>query len=501
MIVMKFGGSSLESPEAVRRICAIVHSHHHRTPVIVVSAIGKTTDRLAEMAAEAAKGHGFAARQLLSQLQDVHFDFASELLDASRLQTTEQSFRKLFRELYGFIHDLSQEGCLLTPEISDSILSFGERLSSELIAAALLESGLAAQHVDARAFLITDTRFGEAAPHYWETFARIRRAFPLMLRDSTPVLGGFIAAAEDGRTTTLGRGGSDYTASLIGAALNADEIQIWTDVDGMLTCDPRVYSGGYRLRQISYQEASAMAFAGAKVLHPQTVLPAVRQRIPLVIRNSRRPHIPGTRIVPAVAECDNPVKGLAVMQNLLLLAIRGGEDANSATTSATLQDFFNRKNLGAAFVKPHNGLVYVGFPSTLRLDQIETELNGCILGCIQGQALTNYCLVTLIGCGIGGNRFIADKAAAVCKGISMIDLNGGQPGASLSFAVPQQHCRQACELLHQEFFSKVDPDNFAPVPTPRESYQAQDNSSLIPGMPRAATYVPRKTQTLSPART
>lgn len=496
MIVMKFGGSSLESPEAIRRVCGIVHSHHHRTPVVVVSAIGKTTDRLIEMAAEAAKGHGFAARQLLSQLQDLHFEFASELLDANQLETTEQSFRKLFRELYGFIHDLSQEGCSLTPEISDSILSFGERLSSELLAAALIDAGVAAQHVDARAFIVSDSHFGEAAPHCWETFARIRRAFPLMLRDATPVLGGFIAAAEDGRTTTLGRGGSDYTASLVGAALNADEIQIWTDVDGMLTCDPRVCSDGYRLRQISYQEASAMASAGAKVLHPQTVLPAVRQRIPLVIRNSRRPHVPGTRIVPAVTQCDNAVKGIAVMQNLLLLAIRGGEGVDASATSTTLQEFFNRKKFGAAFVKPQNGLVYAGFPSTLRLDQIESELTGSVPGCIQGQALTNYCVITLIGSGIGGNRAIVDRATAVCKRMSMVDLNGDQPGPSLSFAVPQQHCHQACELLHREFFSKVDPDNFAPVPNPRESHQGHNNSSS----PAEGSYVPRKTKALTPAR-
>ena len=459
MIVMKLGGSSLESPEAIRRACGIIHSHLQRRPIVVVSALGKTTDHLIDLAGEASLGRGYAARKLLNEIQDLHFGLAAELIAPARRENVEQRFRKAFRELFGLIHDLSEDGRILTAEVLDTIASYGERLSSELVAAALPEAGVPAVHLEARELIVTDEHFGAAVPFYWETYARVRREIAQMPDNCVAVLGGFIGATEDGRTTTLGRGGSDLTASLAGAAVCADEIQIWTDVDGMLTCDPRVYGGVHRLRQISYAEAATMAAAGAKVLHPDTMQPAIRQQIPLVIRNSHRPHCEGTRIVPAAAPAVSLVKSIAVIQNLLLLAIRPPVKQNTAGTPDTVKDYLQRRTVGAVFIKRTADLIYAAFPNTSPVKKIEMDLDGCV----EGRVLMNYSVITLVGTGVERDRTIVSRIEAALKGMELIEFHSGEASNGVSFALPQRQSRRACELLHREFFSTLDESLFAPA--------------------------------------
>jgi aspartate kinase len=268
-----------------------------------------------------------------------------------------------------------------------------------------------------------------------------------------------------------------------------EEIQIWTDVDGLLTCDPRVFSGGYRLRQVSYVEASTMAASGAKVLHPDSVTPAVRQQIPLVVRNSRRPHADGTWIVPAVAPSENIVKGIAVIQNLLLLAIRPPNLPDSASMPDALQDFLQRRSVGAAFVKRTTDLIYAGFQNVPLMRKIEMELKGCV----EGRVLTNYALITLIGTGAGGDRTIVNRAAAALKGMDPIEFHIESAGNCVSLAVPQRQSGRACELLHREFFSKVDANFFAPAfvePAPSKLDRAGTVDPLV-------AYAIRKTRILT----
>jgi aspartate kinase len=301
MIVMKFGGSSVESPDAIARLAGIVQAERSRNPVIVVSALGKTTDRLLEFAQEAKHGGRYVASKILDELQEYHFEIASRVAGGPSLDWLERSLQRSFRDLRVMLFEIAEEGRELTPALQDEILSFGERMASEVVTAALQTAGIPSVHLDARQLILTDNCHTNAKPLYWESYAKLRRAIP-PLGDAPPagnrvvVLGGFIASSESGATTTLGRGGSDLTASIVGAGIGADEIQIWTDVDGMLTCDPRVLAGGYRLKAISFEEAAALARCGAKVLHPETIPPALRQRIPIVIRNSRRPELEGTRI-------------------------------------------------------------------------------------------------------------------------------------------------------------------------------------------------------------
>lgn len=268
MIVMKFGGTSVESSDAIARLVGTVKSHLAQRPVVVVSAPGKTTNRLLEFAEHARRGELYLGSKCLNELQDYHFEVAGQVADGEALHRLETSLQRSFRDLRVILSEVTDEGRKVTPALLDEIASFGERMSSEIVAAALESGGVPSVHLDARQMILTDSRHTNATPLYWESYANLRRVIPYLSDGRVPVMGGFIGSTKDGVTTTLGRGGSDLTASIVGAGIGADEIQIWTDVDGMLTCDPRVFQEGYCLRALSYQEAAALAGAGAKVLHP-----------------------------------------------------------------------------------------------------------------------------------------------------------------------------------------------------------------------------------------
>jgi aspartate kinase len=359
MVVMKFGGTSVESSDAIARLVGTVNSQIARRPVVVVSALGRTTNRLLEFAEHARRGELYLGSKCLNELQDYHFDVAAQVANGEALHQLEASLQRSFRDLRVTLSEVVDEGREITPALLDEIASFGERMSSELVAAALDCGGLPSIHLDARQFILTNDRHTHATPLYWESYAKFRRVIPYLRDGRVVVMGGFIGSTKDGVTTTLGRGGSDLTASIVGAGISADEIQIWTDVDGMLTCDPRVFQGGYRLRSLSYQEAAALAGSGAKVLHPDTVTPAVRQRIPLVIRNSRRPAVEGTRITPVVPPCSNPVKAIACKPDLTVLEIRPKDECDPAELAAALGEMCGRYGMPAEFLCLNEGTIFL----------------------------------------------------------------------------------------------------------------------------------------------
>ena len=313
---MKFGGTSVESASAIQRVAAIVKANLAACPVVVVSAIGKSTNRLLHAAECAAQGEGNAAWRKLLGLEADHLQIAAKLG-----LSVDRDLERLFNEVRSDILEVASLRTL-TPAMWDRIASFGERLSSLIVTAALTKAGVPARHFDARTLIVTDGHHTAAAPLTIETYAKVRRAIPCPGGKLVPVLGGFIAATEEGTPTTLGRGGSDLTASLIGAAINAEEVEIWTDVDGMLTCDPRIAPCGKCLRSLSYAEAEQMARFGAKVLHPDTVVPARKQRVPVSIRNSHNPLHPGT-MIQDYADCTGRVKSIASLADEGILCLVG----------------------------------------------------------------------------------------------------------------------------------------------------------------------------------
>ena len=320
MIVMKFGGSSVESAAAITRVAGIVRAREERHPVVVVSAMGKTTNKLLAIAAAAIGGKREEYIRQLHDLRDYHSREARQIVPLSDRADLDRFLDEHFQELTELVKGLAVLG-ELTPRSIDAISSYGERLSSYIVTLAFRHFGMKTEHVDSRDVLVTDRRHTQAAPNFPETYARLKKTIPPVAADSVVVMGGFIASTEDGVTTTLGRGGSDYTAAIVGAGIDAEEIQIWTDVDGMLTADPTILSGGHRVKTISFAEAAELAYFGAKVLHPATVVPAIEKNIPVLILNSRRPDVPGTRITAESVHCDNVVKSIACKRKITTVNI------------------------------------------------------------------------------------------------------------------------------------------------------------------------------------
>jgi aspartate kinase len=311
MRVLKFGGTSVADAEAIERLVAIVRresgedaevSARTGSPAglaLVVSALGGATDCLLAIADHAQDGRQEQAIELVESLRTRHLAIVRAVADAGRTGELCEEIDEQFERLCAVVRSLSvlRE---LAPRSLDAVAAIGELLSSRIVAAALSAQGVPAQWIDPRHLIVTDNTFTSAAPLMPDTFDRLAGTLAPVLADGRlPVTGGFVAATPDGITTTLGRGGSDYSASIVGAGIGADEIQIWTDVDGMLTADPRIFPEPQLVPQLSFAEAAELAYFGAKVLHPKTIQPALSRAIPVRILNSRRPEAGGTRITAA----------------------------------------------------------------------------------------------------------------------------------------------------------------------------------------------------------
>src|SRR5262252_9694436 len=297
MIVMKFGGTSVEDAAAIRCLVSIVRRQSHRRPVVVVSAMGRTTNGLLDCARTASAGDMRTAQSSLDEIAAHHFKTADQLAPQQEIQSLREALGERFIALRSTLEEIGQTG-RVTPRLSDAVSSNGELLSSLIVAAALRADGMKGVWVDVRPMMRTNDDFTRAAPQYDIANPKLKEGFTAALAGGgVPVTQGFIGSTADGVTTTIGRGGSDYSASIIGAAVGAEEIQIWTDVDGIMTTEPRVAPEAAKVKVISFAEASELAYFGAKVLHPSTLLPAMAAGIPARVCNSRRPDTPGTSIV------------------------------------------------------------------------------------------------------------------------------------------------------------------------------------------------------------
>ncbi len=299
MIVLKFGGTSLESADAIERMESIVRSRLPRQPVVVVSALGKSTDNLLALGAEMATGCRQQSLERFVWLKDYHSRVAARLVREQDQQRLDEFLESHFCELQGLLDGLCESG-EFTPQAKDALSSFGERLSSVIVAIALRKSGISTMHFDSRRLVRTDKQHLQATPLLKETYANVREAVGSVGGGVVPVLGGFIASSSDGVTTTLGRNSSNLTAVLVAAALDAKEVEIWTDVDGIFLHDPRAVCDQYPIEELSFDDALELAHRGAKVLHAGAVLLAHEEGITISIRNSRKRELPGTRIVSEV---------------------------------------------------------------------------------------------------------------------------------------------------------------------------------------------------------
>jgi aspartate kinase len=448
MIVMKFGGSSLESAKAIQRVASIVRDHLERQPAVVVSAMGKTTDRLLAIARFSATGNRQAAQRELTALRRFHLMEAAYLVRAAQAIWLDNQIGRIFDELDQVLCEVSQSGSL-TPQLSDAVLSFGERLSSVIVTAAFRQTGIDAVHLDARSAIVTDGRHTQAQPLLIETNALLRRK---VSREQVTVMGGFIGATEEGVTTTLGRGGSDYTAAIVGAALAVDEIQIWTDVDGMLTCDPRVVSSAHCLRSISYAEAEQLAKAGAKVLHPATVLPAVRQGIPIAIRNSRNPQAAGTRIVRE-SPCDGAVMSIACRTGIALLQLVPRNTPVTADFGNEIWDAFQKAEVGFELIATSRKELSVVVDETSLTPAFLNRLRTLAEVEVQG----DRALLTLVGQNVSRNPSNLARASQQLRQTPGGAIMGWCSDSRFAYVLAAEALNAAAEALHREFFGQPDP--------------------------------------------
>jgi bifunctional aspartokinase / homoserine dehydrogenase 1 len=323
MIVLKFGGTSVGSPDNIRQLLYILKDNYAAGTqfTVVFSAFSKVTDALLAMARSAASGQ-MDWKEAHAQLKQRHLDAIQELIqDAEKREQAEQQIENHFEALADILH-----GIYLVQEVSDRsidiVASFGERNSTAIIALAMAQIGIPTAYCDARNIIRTDDQFTAAKVDMTETFQLIKAHYAQ--KPTVQAVTGFIGSTETGLTTTLGRGGSDYTAAIIGAALDAERIEIWTDVDGVLSADPRKVKKAFTQKEMTYREAMEMSHFGAKVIYPPTIQPAMVRNIPLVIRNTFHPEFAGTWITNEVKPSDQPVKGISSISQITLLTLQGG---------------------------------------------------------------------------------------------------------------------------------------------------------------------------------
>lgn len=437
MIVMKFGGTSVESREAIARLRSIVEARRDRHPVVVVSAMGKTTNKLLAMAEEAVKGSRDRALELCAELKAYHEKEAGP----------HPAIEPHFAELAELLKGLSVLG-EMTPRSIDAISSYGERLSSILVA-----NALGAVHADSRDYIVTDDRHSQAAPLYGPTFERLKK----LPRGQIVVMGGFIGSTKDGITSTLGRGGSDFSAAIIGAGIGAEEIQIWTDVDGMLTSDPRIISGGKRVKTISFAEAAELAYFGAKVLHPSTVVPAIEKNIPVLILNSRRPDVEGTRIVAESVPCKNVAKSIACKTGITVVNIQSTRMLMAHGFLRRIFEAFDKHQTPVDMVATSEVSVSLTIDNPTRLSAILEELRQFA----EVQSENGQAIVCLVGDNIRQTPGVANRLFRALSKVNVRMISQGASKLNMSVVVAESDLRPAVESLHEEFFSDLDPTVFA----------------------------------------
>ena len=487
---MKFGGTSVEDATAFERVVALVRAARVSRPVVVVSAMSRFTDALLAAFGRAAGGAGAGALEHLEEHFARHTEALRALLadlpirreadDALSelggvLARAREEIGRAFaeaaladlegvlacaREQLGRAFADAAKGARPLSLLQDLVVSYGEQLSSWLLARALDARGLKARQVDSRRCVITDDEHGRATPLKEETDRHTREQLePLIEEGVVPVLGGFIASsAATGETTTLGRGGSDYTAGLVGAALRSKEIQIWTDVSGVLTADPRVVPEARTIPRLSYAEAAELAYFGAKVLHPKTILPAVVRNVPVRICNSRAPRSPDTVVYFDAEMTPRTVKAIAHKTGVLIVHITSARMLGAYGFLRAIFEVFERHRTAVDIVTTSEVSVSLSLEDPASLDAITEDLKHIAAVHVE----PNRAIVCIVGEGLRTTPGIAGRVFSTIKDINVLLISQGASSINLTFVVDESHAERAVRQLHEAFFEQ----------NTRELYQA-----------------------------
>jgi aspartate kinase len=449
MIVMKFGGTSVGSAERIRALGDRVRERLSRKPVVVVSALSRVTDGLVR-GAHLALARDSDYETLLGELQERHRHAVAELVPRGPAQDrlihhVDHAIGEL-RGLYSGVYNLAE----LTPRTLDAISGIGERLSFEIVAASLQAQGIPAQGVDARGVIVTDETFGRATPLLEETRVAAERAVrPLVEAGTVPVLPGFVGSTRKGVSSTLGRGGSDWSAAVVGAVLAAEEIQIWTDVDGIMTVDPRAVPAARVIPEVSFEEAAELAYFGAKVLHPATIKPAVERGIPVRILNSMNPDAPGTLIGRRLAadEAARPT-AIAFKKRIAVINISQPRMLMAYGFVARVFEVFDRQRTPVDLIATSEVSISLTVDDAERVTDVEQELAS--LG--EVQVLRDMAIVSVVGRGFVRQAGLAGRIFHSLRDVNVVMISFGASDVNLSMVVREVDAERAVRLLHAEFF-------------------------------------------------
>jgi aspartate kinase len=458
LVVMKFGGTSVEDAVAIRRTADIVAGRIGRglQPIVIVSAMARVTDQLLNAAAAAGRGDKTSALSASIALRARHHQAAADLIPATALAPMTALIDEHFDALDELLRGLAAVG-EVTPRTTDIVASYGERLSSPMVAAAFAARGIDAAHVDARDCIITDAQHMKAIPQDDLIAERLRKhVLPLAQAGKTAVLGGFIGSTPEGVTTTLGRGGSDFTAALIGGGLHAESIEIWTDVNGIMTTDPRICADALRVRTISFDEASELAYFGAKVLHPATILPAVEKNIPVLVLNSRDAQNEGTRITALAPHCRSPFKSIAAKKRLTIIDIVANRMLMSHGYLKAVFEVFDRHKCSVDMVSTSEVSVSLTVDSNERLPEIAADLRKFADVKYEGRKA----LICMVGENIRGQNGIAAQVFGALTHINLRMISQGASEINMSFMIEEDDVEEAIRSLHSVFFADPDPTIF-----------------------------------------
>lgn len=446
---MKFGGTSVGSAQRIEDLTNIVSSYKDQQPIVVVSAMSGITNLLIEASEKAALGEYNAFYRCMDEVTQKHLQCLENLFDKNRemlkpLNEYVLSHIKEVRNLLEGVATLKE----LTPRTSDLINSYGERISSYIVANALIAKGLSGLHLDSRDIMITDNAFGAARPLISKVKEKVAElVIPEVNSGKIPVMGGFIGRTTEGITSTLGRGGSDYTASIIGLSVLAKEIQIWTDVDGIMTCDPRLVPNARVLKKVSFNEASELSFFGAKVLHPSTIKPAVENNIPVKILNSFNPKFPGT-IVTNETDKDQKIKAIAFKKKVTVLSISSPKMLFGYGYMAKVFSVFERNKTSIDIVATSEVSVSMSLDSTQYMQDIVDELSGFA----DVKVERDLAIISIVGMNFSSQNGIAATIFSALKDINIRMISFGASDINFTMVIDMAQLERSVKELHKVLF-------------------------------------------------
>ena len=452
-VIMKFGGTSVQDAEAMNRVINIVRNQWKdnptdKPPVVVVSAMSKVTDRLVETGRLASERQSDQAAQIIADLLTRHLGVSSTLVQGPALDELNAQLTADFNALQADVRTWAAAG-EVTPAAADVLQAMGELASSRIVAAAFRQQGVDAAWVDSRQVLVTDGEHSAAMPDMDATTEKcLAVVAPKTAAGQVPVMGGFIGATAAGVTTTLGRGGSDYSAAIFGACLDVGEIQIWTDVDGMLTADPRVVATPVLVPELSFDEASELAYFGAKVLHPSTILPAVAKNIPVRILNSRRPDVRGTMITAGGRTDGHTLTALACKRGVTVINITSSRMLMAFGFLRRLFEVFERFRTPVDVVTTSEVSVSVTVDNTRRLDDILSNLRNFA----EVSTESDMAIVCIVGENLRSDASLFTSAVTSLKEIPLRLVSQAGSRRNITFVMRDGDVVQAMNLLHDQFF-------------------------------------------------